>query len=43
MLFRSIPVLLDELNRAGRLKPGARLILSAFGAGLCTGTALIRW
>jgi 3-oxoacyl-[acyl-carrier-protein] synthase-3 len=39
----TIPVLLDELNRAGRLKPGTRLILSAFGAGLCTGTALIRW
>ena len=39
----TIPVLLDELNRAGKLKPGVRLILSAFGAGLCTGTALIRW
>ena len=39
----TIPVLLDELNRAGRLKPGCRLILNAFGAGLCTGTALIRW
>ena len=39
----TIPVLLDELNRAGRLKPGCRLILNAFGAGLCTGTALVRW
>lgn len=39
----TIPVLLDELNRAGKLKPGCRVILSAFGAGLCTGTALIRW
>ena len=39
----TIPVLLDELNRAGQLKPGCRVILNAFGAGLCTGTALIRW
>ena len=39
----TVPVLLDELNRAGKLKPGCRVILSAFGAGLCTGTALIRF
>ena len=39
----TVPVLLDELNRAGQLKPGCRVILNAFGAGLCTGTALIRW
>ena len=39
----TIPVLLDELNRAGKLKPGCRVILNAFGAGLCTGTALLEW
>ena len=39
----TIPVLLDEMNRAGKLKPGCRIILNAFGAGLCTGTALIEW
>ena len=39
----TVPVLLDELNRAGRLKPGCRVILNAFGAGLCTGTALIEF
>ena len=39
----TIPVLLDELNHAGKLKPGCRLILNAFGAGLCTATALVRW
>ena len=39
----TVPVLLDELNRSGALKPGCRLILSAFGAGLCTGTALVEW
>ena len=39
----TIPLLLDELNRAGKLKPGCRAILNAFGAGLCTGTALIEF
>ncbi len=39
----TVPVLLDELNRAGRLKPGCRVILNAFGAGLCTGTALVEF
>lgn len=39
----TIPVLLDELNRSGQLKPGCRVILNAFGAGLCTGTALLQW
>ena len=39
----TVPVLLDELNRAGKLKPGCRVILNAFGAGLCTGTALVEF
>ena len=39
----TVPVLLDELNRAGKLKPGCRVILNAFGAGLFTGTALLTW
>ena len=39
----TVPVLLDELNRSGALKPGCRVILNAFGAGLCTGTALLTW
>lgn len=39
----SIPILLDELNRSGRLAPGQHLLLSAFGAGLTTGSCLIRW
>lgn len=39
----SIPILLDELNRAGRLTAGQTLALSAFGAGLVTGACLIRW
>ena len=39
----TVPVLLDELNRAGRFSPGTRVILNAFGAGLCTGTALLTY
>jgi 3-oxoacyl-[acyl-carrier-protein] synthase-3 len=39
----TIPILLDEMNRAGLLKAGQMLALSAFGAGLVTGACLIRW
>ena len=39
----TIPILLDEMNREDRLKKGQRLVLSAFGAGLTTATALITW
>lgn len=39
----SIPILLDELNRAGELKQGDLLALSAFGGGLTTGACVIRW
>ena len=39
----SIPILLDEMNRDGRLKKGQKLVLSAFGAGFTTGAALLCW
>lgn len=39
----SVPILLDELNRSGALKPGQILALSAFGAGLSTGACILRW
>jgi 3-oxoacyl-[acyl-carrier-protein] synthase-3 len=39
----TIPILLNELNRAGALTAGHTLALSAFGAGLVTGACLIRW
>ena len=39
----SVPILLDELNRAGALQKGEIVVLSAFGAGLCTGACAIRW
>ena len=39
----SIPILLDELNREGKIKENDLLMFSAFGGGFCTGAALIRW
>lgn len=39
----SIPILLDELNREGRLHKGQTLIMSAFGAGLVSGACLLEW
>jgi len=39
----SIPIALDELNRNGKLKKGDKLFLTAFGAGLTYGWALINW
>jgi 3-oxoacyl-[acyl-carrier-protein] synthase-3 len=39
----SIPVLLDEQHRAGRLRPGDRIVCSAFGAGLTWGGAALEW
>ena len=39
----SIPILLDEENRAGRFRKGDLLAMSAFGAGLTTGACIIEW
>lgn len=39
----SIPIALDELNRAGKIAPGATLLFSAFGAGLTWGAGVVRW
>lgn len=43
MSSATIPVLLDELNREGRLKRGDKLVLSGFGAGLTYGACVISW
>ena len=39
----SVPILLDELNRQGKIKRGQLLMVSAFGAGLGWGSALLEW
>lgn len=39
----ALPALLDELNRAGKLQKGDKLVFSAFGAGFTTGACIIEW
>jgi len=39
----TIPIALDEVNRAGRLKEGDILLLDAFGGGFTWASALLRW
>ncbi|MBO4946407.1 MAG: ketoacyl-ACP synthase III [Lachnospiraceae bacterium] len=43
MSSASIPVLLDELNREGKLERGEKLVLSGFGAGLTYGATALIW
>lgn len=43
MSSATIPVLLDELNRAGKLCRGQKIVLSGFGAGLTYGASVIIW
>ena len=38
-----IPILLDEMNSLGRFKRGDILAICVFGAGLTSGSAVIRW
>ena len=39
----SLPILLDETKRAGKLKEGDTLAFSAFGAGLVSGAMIMKW
>ncbi|MEV5510716.1 3-oxoacyl-ACP synthase III family protein [Streptomyces orinoci] len=39
----SIPVTLDEANRAGRLKDGDLVLLGGFGGGMSLGVGLMHW
>lgn len=39
----SIPIALDELNRAGKIERGQHLLFSAFGSGLTWGAGVVRW
>lgn len=43
MSSATIPVLLDEWNRSGKIKRGDRLVLSGFGAGLTYGASVMVW
>lgn len=39
----SIPIALDELNKSGKIKEGANIILVGFGAGLTYGGTFLKW
>jgi len=39
----TIPILLDEMIEAGKIKKGMTLMLTAFGAGLTQGCCVIEW
>ncbi len=39
----TIPILLDEVNRAGKLKPGTLVLFAAVGSGWTYGASIIRW
>jgi len=39
----SVPLALDEANRAGRIKPGDLVLMVAFGGGMIWGSALVKW
>ncbi|WP_143322182.1 beta-ketoacyl-ACP synthase III [Clostridium sp. HBUAS56010] len=39
----TVPILLDEMNREGKLEPGDKVILAGFGAGLTWGATLLEW
>lgn len=43
MSSATIPVLLDELNRQGKIKKGQKVVLSGFGAGLTYGACVLIW
>ena len=39
----TVPILLDEMNRAGKLNKGDKIVMSGFGAGLTWGATLLEW
>ena len=39
----SVPLTLDQANRAGKLKDGDLLLMMAIGGGMAWGSALVRW
>jgi 3-oxoacyl-[acyl-carrier-protein] synthase III len=39
----SVPMTLDEANRAGWFKPGDVILMMAIGGGMAWGGAILRW
>jgi 3-oxoacyl-[acyl-carrier-protein] synthase-3 len=39
----TVPILLDEMNREGKIQRGDKIVLAGFGAGLTWGATLLEW
>jgi len=39
----TIPILLDEVNRAGKLKSGTIVLFAAVGSGWTYGASIMKW
>ena len=39
----TIPILLDEANRSGKLQKGDKIVFAAVGAGWTWGAAIMNW
>ena len=39
----TLPILLDEVNRAGKIKPGNIVLFAAVGSGWTYGASIIKW
>jgi 3-oxoacyl-[acyl-carrier-protein] synthase-3 len=39
----TIPILLDEVNREGKLKKGTTILFAAVGAGWTYGASILKW
>jgi 3-oxoacyl-[acyl-carrier-protein] synthase-3 len=39
----SMPLVLDEANREGRIRPGDHILMSGFGGGLAWGSCVMKW
>ena len=39
----TLPILLDEVNRAGKIKAGKFILFAAVGSGWTYGAAIIKW
>ena len=39
----SVPILLDKVCREGKIKPGDKIAMAGFGAGLTWGACVLNW
>ncbi len=39
----SVPILLDDVRKQGKIKEGSRIVLAGFGAGLTCGATVLVW